>query len=257
MQIRSQQMEEFAKGRPRAFDDEMIVHLAEFSPPLFKVIKKDQMREVVRFGIGQASQYGFTLRGPVRLYLELMLLFGSHFDTDPQYPWANEILADRASTPEMERAEALHRRTLDYQENVSGRDAVNTRKALSELTVLVKQPETLSTNDVVADIRQEMTRVFPQKAKYIGEESLSALIEKGIAEARRRHFPSVRGEALVTILMFAFGHGCTHDPLYPWIARTLEDPRIVNPAARAARLEHKAVTWLNHVVALNEQRSHS
>jgi hypothetical protein len=255
MQIRPQQMEAFRQVRPQAFEDEMVAHLSQFSPPLFRVIKKDQMREVVQFGLLRARQHGFTLRGPIRLYLELMLLFGSHFDNDPQYPWANEVLADRNSIPEMERAERLHRKTSDYQEKVSGPDAVNTRKALKELSVLIKQPRTLSANSLGTDIKQEMNLVFPQKADYIGEEGLSSLIEEGIGEARRHQFP-LRGEALVVVLMFSFGHGCTHDPLYPWIARTLEDTRIVNPAARATRLEQKAVTWLNHVVALNEQDSH-
>jgi len=54
--------------------------------------------------------------------------------------------------------------------------------------------------------------------------------------------------------MFSFGHGCTDDPLYPWISRTLHDERIVNSEARAARLEKKAVTWLEHVNARNEKR---
>ena len=50
-------------------------------------------------------------------------------------------------------------------------------------------------------------------------------------------------------LMFAFGHGCANDPLYPWIANTLRDERIADSAARADRLERKALTWLNHVLA--------
>ena len=57
------------------------------------------------------------------------------------------------------------------------------------------------------------------------------------------------------VLKFAFGHACTNDPLYPWILRTLKDQRIVTPAARASRLERKAITWLEHVVARNERRS--
>ena len=59
----------------------------------------------------------------------------------------------------------------------------------------------------------------------------------------------MRGEALVVVLMFAFGHGCTDDPLYPWISRTLKDERIVGPAARVERLEKKSITWLEHVLA--------
>ena len=77
MRIRSEQITALENAMARRFQDEMVAHLAEFSPPLFRVIKEDQMREAVRFGIQKAGQYGFTLRGPIRLYLELMLLFGS------------------------------------------------------------------------------------------------------------------------------------------------------------------------------------
>jgi hypothetical protein len=94
-----------------------------------------------------------------------------------------------------------------------------------------------------------MKRIFPQKAAYLDEKSLDALIKEGIDEARKYRFPTVRGETLIVALMFAFGHGCTADPLYPWIERTLIDTRIVDRASRAERLEKKAVTWLEHVVA--------
>lgn len=248
MLIRPEQMETLSKVPARAFEDEMVAHLAEYSPPLFKVIKEDQMRRAVHFGLSQAGEYELTLRGPIRLYLEMMLLFGSHFDTDPQYPWANEILSDHDSGSEMERAEQLYEKVLDYLEQVSGPDAANTRKALSELSVLAREPETLSANNLAADIRQEMTRVFPQKATYVGEEGIEALIREGIDEAQKYQFATVRGKALLVVLMFAFGHGCTDDLLYPWIARTLKDEKIINPAARAERLEKKAVTWLEHVL---------
>ena len=36
---------------------------------------------------------------------------------------------------------------------------------------------------------------------------------------------------------------------YPCIAATLRDPLIANPQARARRLERKALTWLDHVIA--------
>ena len=98
----------------------MVAHLAEFSPPLFKAVGEEQMRKAIRFGIGRADSYGFTFRGPVRLYLELMLLFGSHFDTDPQYPWAAAILTDQDSDPQMQCAERLYEVTMDYREEVAG-----------------------------------------------------------------------------------------------------------------------------------------
>ena len=73
---------------------------------------------------------------------------------------------------------------LDYQEKVSGPDEANTRKALEDLSLLARQPVMFSADDFVAGMLQEMTRVFPQKAAYIGEEGLKALIHEGSAQAR-------------------------------------------------------------------------
>lgn len=252
MIIRNAQVEELGKVPLRAFEDEMVTHLAEFSPPLFNVIKEEQMRLVIRFGTKKAEDYRFTLRGPTRLYLELMLLFGSHFDTDPQYPWAGEILKDRYSIGEMERAEWLHEKILNYQKEVSGPDGENTRKALEQVLVLARKPLAFSSNDLTDELRREMTRVFPQKAAYIGKKALTTLIREGRKKARKYKFPP-RGEALIVVLMYAFGHGCADDLLYPWIGRTLQDEKIVDSAARADRLEKKAVTWLEHVLGVSQK----
>ncbi|HEX4963775.1 MAG TPA: hypothetical protein VF173_23310 [Thermoanaerobaculia bacterium] len=245
--IRREQMEVFNQAALVAFENEMVAHSKDFSPRLCEVIGDEQLRVALRQAMDRARSYGFTNRGPIRLFIELMFLFGSAFDTDPQYPWTAQFLG--ASEDQMERAERLYQKTLDYQEKVSGPEAVNTRKALGELAVLARQTATISAKDFVARTLQEMNRAFPQKAAYIGEERLTALVEEGRAEARRYRFPTLRGEALIVVLMFAFGHGCTADPLYPWIERTLKDELILGPTARAERLERKAVMWLDHVLA--------
>ena len=247
--IRTEQMEMFKEEAGRTFEGEMVAHLAEFSPPLFKAIGEQQMLQVVQFGISQAESYGFTFRGPVRLYLELMLLFGSYFDTDPQYPWAAEILANRDVDSQMQRAEQIYERTMDYRKKVAGPDDAYTLRALRNLRMLAQQPLQLSSENFVPAMRQEIARVYPQKAAYVGAEGIDALIRKGIGGARKQQFSTAQGVSLVIILMFAFGHGCGADPLYPWIGRTLRDERIIDPEARAKRLETKALTWLEHVLA--------
>lgn len=246
MIIRKAQIDELGQVTMQVFEDEMVAHLAEFSPALFDVIKEEQMRVVVKSGIKRAEEYGFTFRGPIRLYLEMMLLYGSHFDSDPQYPWAKEIL--QKDLPQMERAEQLHEKILDYQKEVSGEKAANTRKALRELSVMTKNPPDSTPKTFGADIRREMNRAFPQKVKYIGDEAVTAIIREGSEEGERYNFQNVRGRGLLVVLKFAFGHGCTDDELYPWISRTLKDERITDPEARAKRLEKKAVTWLEHVI---------
>lgn len=245
--IREEQMKVFEDAALRRFEDEMVVHSKEFTPRLCKVLGDKQLRVALRQATERSGTYGFTNRGSIRLYIELMFLCGSDFDTDPQYPAVGVIL--NAPGDQMLRAEQIYAGVLDYQEKVSGPDAANVRKSLKFWADFVRKPVNFSPNDFVAEMLHKMTRAFPQKVAYTGEDRLTMLIQEGRKEARRYNFPTVRGEALVVVLMFAFGHGCTDDPLYPWISRTLMDERIVDPAGRAKRLEKKAVTWLDHVLA--------
>ena len=202
----------------------------------------------------RADGHGFTYRGPVRLYLELMLLFGTYFDTDPQYPWATEILTSRDSSSQMQRAERLYDLTMDYRAKVAGPEDAYTHKALRNMAAFARQkPLTLSADDFVSAMLHEIALIYPEKAAYVGDQNLSLLIRKAMDGARVQRFSTTRGMALVVVLMVAFGHGCGADPLYPWIARTLKNETIVDPEARAMRLEKKALTWLDHVLDYFDQ----
>jgi len=247
VRIRPEQMKTFEQTARIPFEDEMVTHSKEFTPRLCEVLGEKQLRVALRYAMDRANGYEFTFRGPLRLFIEMMFLFGSAFDTDPQYPWASQIL--RSPDDQMRRAEQLFNKILDYQEKVSGPAGSNTLRALRELLALSQEPLAFGVDDFVAGMRKEMARVFPEKVAYIGNEGLVALIRGGRADADKHRFSSPRGETVFTTLMFALGHGCTDDPLYPWIEKTLTDERITDPTARAERLEKKAVTWLEHVLA--------
>ncbi len=253
MLIRTEQMTVFEQDAGRRFEEEMMVHSKTFSPRLCEVIGDEQLRVALRSALRRADDYGFTNRGPIRLFIEMMFLRGSAFDTDPQYPFDREILL--SSGEQMQRAQQIHEGQLDYIDKVSGPGGANVRQALTDLLALAQTPLKISQGNLAADLLRELTRIFRQKVAYTGETGITALIHKGIAEARKYGFSTVRQQTLVVALMFAFGHGCTGDPLYPWIARTLEDEKIIDAAARADRLEKKAVTWLEHVLASDPQGS--
>jgi hypothetical protein len=247
--IRGEQMETFRSAALVAFEAEMMAHCQAFSPPLCKTLGDERLLGFIRLGMDRASAYGFTNRGPIRSYLEMMLLFGSAFDTDPQYPWAQVILANETIPDQMFRAERLYEKTLDYLRQVNGPEDRYAVKALKDLKVMAQQALAFSSDNFVAGLIQEMTMVYPQKVAYVGDEPLKALIRAGIDQSKAKGLRTVRGVALLSILMFAFGHGCIDDPLYPWIGRTLDDETVTDPAARAQRLEKKAITWLDHVLA--------
>jgi hypothetical protein len=235
------------------FEDEMVAHSLRFAPKLAKVIGEEQLRRALRAAMTRAQSHGFTLRGPVRLFVEAMFLFGSAFDDDPQYPWASAIL--RTSVDQMARASQLYAKVLDYQARVSGPKATNTRAALGRLAQLSQRPPAPAHGSREDGIMWELANVFPEKAAYAGKDGLRQLVTEGVAAARKAGFETPRSHLLVVMLMFMFGHGCVDDLLYPWIARTISDPRIADPSVRADRLERKALTWLGHVVTGAQERA--
>lgn len=247
--IRKEQMDVFRTAALAAFEDEMVLHLGTFSPPLFAATGEQQIRKAIRLGISRAADYGFDHQGPVRLYLEMMLLFGSDFDTDPQYLWVSEILTTPALGSQMWRAERCFERIQDYLKSVIGPDDAYALKALRNIRRLAENPPAPPSSDhLVAAMVHTAKEIHPEKVAYIGTAAVEALIQEANTAAEAYHFSTPHEIGLMVILMMAFGHGCDGDPLYPWIERTLKDEAIVSPSARAKRLESKALTWLDHVV---------
>lgn len=249
LKIQPEQMEVFKQAAIKSFETNMVAHCNNFSPQLCKVIGEEQLRIAIRQAIVKSQSYGFTNKGPVRLFVEMVLLFGSAFDTDPQYPWAAEILKSYHSDFQTQRAQQLYEKTLDYLEKVVGPKDIFTRQALERISVLARQQPSFSQKNFTTDMLNKTTYIYPEKAAFIGDSALELLIQEAVNEATTNSMIETHRMALFYVLMFAFGHGCTNDPLYPWIARTLRDEKIVGPMARSKRLEKKALTWLDHVIA--------
>jgi len=246
--IREAQNKAFEDDALRRFKEEMVEHSKEFSPQLCDVLGEQQLRVAVSQAMQRADEYGFTNRGSIRLYIEMMFLFGSDFDSDPQYPLFGEIL--KKEDGQMQRAEALYSVTNNYLDQVAGPDARYVHQALKELPSFAYEPLVFSSETLVEEMLRKMNHMYPRKARYVGNEGLTTLIYEGRDKAQEYHSPATtsRGEVLLIVLMFSFGHGCTNDPLYPWISHTLNDALIVDSVARFKRLEKKALTWLSHVL---------
>jgi len=246
--IRAEQMDMLKEAALRSFEDAMVRHLYLFAPHHCEGIGEENVRRVIRLGLERSAAYGFTARGPVRFYLELMFMFGSHFDTDPQLPrWTAEILQDGTIDDQMLRADRLHERTLDYLRVVAGPDNAYARKAVQNFRVIAAQPLPFSAETLVNGLLTAMQQLYPERYTYVGEEALRALIEEGRTMAERQAMMTVRGVTLCSLLMFELGHGCFNDPLYPWIARTF-DGQTDDPNQRVQRLERRVMAYLELIL---------
>jgi hypothetical protein len=246
--IRKEQMAVFQQAAFKDFEDQMVEHLKRFTPRHCEVMGEPAVRTVIRMGIERAMHYGFTNRGPVRFYIELMFMFGSYFDTDPLMTWAAEILDDPLISDQMVRAERLYEKLADYVEKVAGPDNKSVNEALcrarqqrfEDLSVPVENFE----NEIIARLAAN----YPEKCQYVGESALRQLIPLGMDLATRHSVSTNAGKVFLIGLMFAQGHGVAIDPQLPWVSATLNNPAISDPNKRMKRLYNKVITYLDHVL---------
>jgi hypothetical protein len=97
LKIRKEQYEELGKISLKRFEDNMVEHIKEFFPENYDALGETVVRKVIEYGVERAEAHGFETEPDVNMYIDLMFLLGSHFDTDPQLPWAAEILQEEST----------------------------------------------------------------------------------------------------------------------------------------------------------------
>lgn len=243
------QVQAFEAWAREGFEAEMVAHCREFSPHLCRTLNEDHLRVAIRQAIDRAATHGLCTRGAARLYIDLSLLFGSGFASDPQYPWAAAVLSSDEHPDPMHRAEALHERACAYLREVGGVDNEHTWAALERLAAAEDHDLQVRAESFTPDVLRLLKRMHPEKYAYTGAAPLEELITEADVRARLNHgFTSPRASLILAVLMFAFGHACDQDPLYPWIARTIEPTAPGDRNERAAKLERRARIWLRAVL---------
>jgi hypothetical protein len=247
--IRQEQTDAFRQHHLQKFEDQMVVHLEKFAPRHWQVIGEPTGREVIRLGIEQAKKYGFTNRGPVRFYLELMFMFGSYFDTDPQYPWVQAVLRDPEPMDQMVRADRLFDALNDYIAQVTGPKHENVIEALKRLSRTKVEEVAKPGIPLDESAARELQTIYPQTCEYLGEPAVKRLIRHSFELARVYGFDTTHGRLLMVGLTFFMGHNFPKDPLCAWIGRRLDAKRRPDPAARTEELYAKATLYMKHVLA--------
>lgn len=253
--IRAEQMGVLDQAARKRFEDEMVAHLKGFTPEHSEVLGEPGVRRLIGFAVERAGGHGFRLRGPIRFYLELILMIGSDFDTDPQFPWAAEALGAADTSDELERADRLHALALQYVDAVGGPDFSHARAALRRAAdePLADAPPA-DAPGYEDHVLGRMRSIYPEKYEYVSAAGLRPLIPRGKQLARAHGVTGDRGAMIFIGLMFALGHGFAADPQFPWIEATLGNPAITDPETRADRVLSKARTYLDHVLKFVDRR---
>jgi hypothetical protein len=246
--LRKEQFEIMDMAVVGQFEEEMLAHLSELNPKHSAHLGTPGLLQVIRLALQQSKTYGFTNRGPIRLYLDCMFFFGSYFDCDPQLPWANDILIDCQYTDQMLRAQDLWRKTTTYIDKVFGPERQHYLEAVGRMAVISAAAPLQAANRENA-LFELLNEVFPQKCEYLRESAIRKICQCGMQTARALTLYTDKSCALFTVLAFMLGHNFAADPQFPWAAAILNDPAAGTSDARIEKLYQQAQDYLQQTMS--------
>ena len=90
--IRPEQIAVFSEAAVQNFEDWMLAHLKRFFPEECAESGEPKIRRRIRDGTNRAATYGITSKRDVCKFIDLIMMLGPDFGSDPRFPWATEIL---------------------------------------------------------------------------------------------------------------------------------------------------------------------
>ncbi|OQY28747.1 MAG: hypothetical protein B6244_06190 [Candidatus Cloacimonetes bacterium 4572_55] len=112
--IRNQQIDTLRQVPLDVFEERMVKHLYEHFPQRSQKLGQRKVREDIRYSMERAKIYGIVTERDVCKYLNIVFAFHRDFDTDPELPWAGEILNNEELFSGKLKVDCLHETALKY-----------------------------------------------------------------------------------------------------------------------------------------------
>ncbi|MDY6991875.1 MAG: hypothetical protein SVR94_04620, partial [Pseudomonadota bacterium] len=186
-------------------------------------IGETQLRKVIQYSVSQAEQYGLTTQREVCLYLNLMLLLGSDFDTDIQLPWAKQALKDETTISPYVRIKRLYDVAMIHLNQVVGINGEHFDRAINKMKNQLSKWIVLVGPVFEPDLISLLKQLYPQKSQAIGESVLRQLIKQGMTSTQVYNIATQGGTILYVCLMIMLGGHFDKDPKYPRIVTILNN----------------------------------
>jgi hypothetical protein len=234
--IRASQLAAFANASQADRERRLRAGLAQWFPRCTERFGEPALAALVSLGIERAQAHGLDAHEDLQRYLALMVLFGAHWEQDPQTAWAAALLAPTERSTAPQRLGAIWERAQSWRQRVMGEG--DSQHAAAIRYVLARSVEDLCKNSSRSqrDLLIQLAAVFPRKFAEVGEQALYDLTRLAVEACKRVDLADRWAVVLMTQLMFLFGAGLLADPLYAWAQQALQEEAGSNVDGKLDRL---------------------
>lgn len=243
MIVRVAQLNVAEKSAETAFQQRLLSHVEEFFPVHYRVVGRERLCDVIEVARNKSKSFCFESERDIYLYLSLMLYLGSHFDRDPQIPWALATLQDPEEPSPGARMDKTYEAVTEYLKRTAGDDGAFTVSAAGRFERAAHELDRLVTRPA----RDALVWLHPQKTALLKPPQFESLMGQSMALAEANGFEPRRGALLFTMLKVLLGNGFHQDQQFWWAAEGLALGSTLGPekgllAFRDAAVRHLQ-TW--------------
>ena len=203
MEFSNSQIEVLKKLSFENYVNELMEHYEIMFPLLMSSLKKDEVRSFIEQGIVLAKKSGYTQRGPVRLYLDMMIIFGSKFEQDPLFQRLN--VKEENNVSQIERSVTLYTLLNKYLEAVYGVNGIYFKESLRMFNDLNIKDLPVGINVSSKDLHELLRRIYPQRYDFVTANAIDNLIALSDEYCKHCELKIDNNKSYFVLIVFLFG----------------------------------------------------
>lgn len=232
--ISNQQINAFNIIKPSVFESKMEAHAAEYFPQQCHIMGKAGLKKLVIKGYTDAKKYGIITSADLCIYIDLMIMLGHEFTTDPQLPWVAETFGTGETINDPKPLHKAYYRAIAFFEKTGVEDQLLPEiQWMKIMQWSFKKMEQAFKKDFFKTLPAFLETLWPQKYNNVNK---PLQVYDAIEEAKKIGFTASVNVAYYCILRFLLGYRFASDPQYPWMVNALHDETIDDEEYKARYL---------------------
>jgi len=196
--------------------DDFIIHCRKMFPSLVTLQRKEHLRPYIEQSVELAKKAGFTQRGPVCVYMDMMIILGVGFERDPLHAWlAPDALTDSSS--QLEKSMALYAALKNYLNTVYGEQGMFFEESLQRLRHITINTLPVNPDSYSENVHALLHALYPQRYDFIGYDAINAWLSFTDVRMKNAGITKAKHKAYMALIMFLFGYqfdqGCFRNAL--------------------------------------------